>query len=387
MQNYKNGKWAKQIIAMQNPDGGWDCFHTLRGDSKIPFTTETALSRLELLGYTAEDACIKKAIAYMEALLASSELPEGKEKSGDFTTFVDLIIAARIRRFTNQSVSANKIAENWAKVITSAFCSGAYSQNDYEVSYLQTFGRKPKGGRLIDFVSFYQVSLVCGMLDKQTECLMLDYILEHESGIYYVYESRLDVLPEEFSSKKASRYLAAIELLARYESGKEKLSFVHEWLKINQLSDGTWDMGATAKDGVFFPLSDRWNTKSRVKDCTYRIGKLVDEINRGGSVMQGYCGHDCAKCVTYLATQSDSDILRKRVQRFYKEEFGRDIPLGKLNCAGCKKDNVFEPCLECPFRKCCKNRGIEACNGCSEYPCKSLEDYQAKYVNKCNQIK
>lgn len=29
MQNYRNGKWANQIISMQHPDGSWGCFHTL----------------------------------------------------------------------------------------------------------------------------------------------------------------------------------------------------------------------------------------------------------------------------------------------------------------------------------------------------------------------
>ena len=50
MQNYRNGKWANQIISMQHPDGSWGCFHTLRGDSDTPITTEMALFRLELLG-------------------------------------------------------------------------------------------------------------------------------------------------------------------------------------------------------------------------------------------------------------------------------------------------------------------------------------------------
>lgn len=43
MQNYRNGKWANQIIFMQHPDGSWGCFHTLRGDSDTPMTTEKAL--------------------------------------------------------------------------------------------------------------------------------------------------------------------------------------------------------------------------------------------------------------------------------------------------------------------------------------------------------
>ena len=275
MPNYRNGKWANQIISMQHPDGSWGCFHTLRGDSDTPMTTEMALLRLELLGYTAEDKCIKRAIAHMETLLHTGELPEGKEKTSDFETFVDLIVAARIRRFTDRCESANEIAGKWAQVITKAFSSGTYSRTDYDACYAQVFGRKPKGGRLTDFVNFYQLSILPGMLDKKTESLMLDYVLRHEDGIYYVYENRLDKVPDEFQSKKASRYLAAIELLTRYESGKDKLSFAYDWLKANQQADGFWDMGATAKDGVYFPLSDRWDKIARAVDCTYRIKKVL----------------------------------------------------------------------------------------------------------------
>ena len=281
MHNYKIGKWANRIISMQHPDGSWGCFHTLRGNSDTPMTTETALLRLELLGYTAEDGCIKRAITHMQTLLHTGELPEGNEKTSDFETFVDLIVAARIRIFTNQCESANEIADKWAQVITKAFGSGAYSQTDYDACYTQMFGRKPKGGRLTDFVNFYQLSILSGMLDKNTEGLMLNYVLRHEGGIYYVYENRLDKVPDEFQSKKASRYLAAIELLARYESGKDKLSFVYDWLKANQQADGNWDMGAEAKDGVYFPLSDRWDKTTRITDSTFRIGKIKSKILDG----------------------------------------------------------------------------------------------------------
>ena len=236
--NYRNGKRANRIISMQHPDGSWGCFHTLRGGSDTPMTTERALTRLEQLSYTAEDECIKKAIAYMQTLLHTGELPEGKEKSNDFETFVDLIVTARIRRFTDRCESANEIAEKWAQVITQAFSSGRYSQTDYDMCYTQVFGRKPKGGSLTDFESFYQLSILPSMLDKQTESLMLDYVLKHEGGIYYVYESCLDIVPDEFRSKKASRYLAAIELLTRYESAKEKLAFAHDWLIANRQFTG-----------------------------------------------------------------------------------------------------------------------------------------------------
>ena len=99
-----------------------------------------------------------------------------------------------------------------------------------------------------------------------------------------------------------------------------------------------------------------------------------------------YCGHDCSKCVTYIATQTNNEDLRRQAQSFYKESFGLDIPLEKFHCDGGRSKNVFELCKECPFKKCCIEHGIDACSKCSEYPCKDISDYQEKYVNKCNQL-
>lgn len=99
-----------------------------------------------------------------------------------------------------------------------------------------------------------------------------------------------------------------------------------------------------------------------------------------------YCGHDCAKCVTYVATQRNDGDLRKQSQRYYKGTFGVDLPLEKFNCEGGRANNVFELCKGCPFVKCCKDRGVDSCSKCPEYLCKGISEYQAKYVNKCNQI-
>ena len=100
-----------------------------------------------------------------------------------------------------------------------------------------------------------------------------------------------------------------------------------------------------------------------------------------------YCGHDCSKCVTYIATQTNNEGLRRQAQSFYKESFGLDIPIEKFYCDGGRSQNVFELCKECPFKKCCIERGIDACGKCSEYPCNDISDYQEKYVNKCNQLR
>lgn len=102
--------------------------------------------------------------------------------------------------------------------------------------------------------------------------------------------------------------------------------------------------------------------------------------------MPCYCGHDCARCNTYIATQRNDDKLRKQSQRFYKETFGLDIALEEFNCEGGRSDNRFGLCRDCPFVKCCKEHHAASCSECPEYPCKEILDYQIKYVNKSNQL-
>ena len=45
--------------------------------------------------------------------------------------------------------------------------------------------------------------------------------------------------------------------------------------------NGMWDMGAAAKDHLYFPLSDHWRSeKTRELDCTERINHLLGKLMR-----------------------------------------------------------------------------------------------------------
>ena len=71
---YKSGIWAEEIISMQQPDGSWGYFHTLSQPTKEqPITTEQALRRLKILGFTKDDTPIMNAIQYMETCLQNPE--------------------------------------------------------------------------------------------------------------------------------------------------------------------------------------------------------------------------------------------------------------------------------------------------------------------------
>jgi hypothetical protein len=80
--DYKNGKWAKKIIDLQHIDGSWGFFHTLSNPtSEQPMTTEQALRRLEILGFTSDDKPIKKALKYMHSCLTGKvHFPDRENK-------------------------------------------------------------------------------------------------------------------------------------------------------------------------------------------------------------------------------------------------------------------------------------------------------------------
>jgi len=279
MQNFKTGKWANKIIACQKRDGSWGNFHSLSSKAAEPYTTEYALHRLEILGFTIEDACIQQAVSYMnDCLVGKTNIPDRSEKSCDWKVFYDLMLSTWIRRFTDNNEPANRIASSWSNIIQNAFSDGEYSHQKYSDAYIATFGNKPYGGRLTDFVSFYQISLLRDQLNEPLENAMFDYVLHHKSGIYYTYENSIAILPKHFQHKQTSRYLGAIELLSGYRRNQHKLHFATEWLSNQRLNNGKWDMGIVSKDGLYFPLSDRWDTETRMNDCTLRIERILNKI-------------------------------------------------------------------------------------------------------------
>lgn len=283
MVDYRNSKWASEIIGLQKDDGSWGYFHTLSNPSKRnPITTEQAIRRLEILGYTINDEPIIKAVSYMQdCLTGKKEIPDRREKLHNWDIFTAIMLSTWIRRFTKNDYNANNVAKKWTEIISCAFEKGVYDNNRYVETYKKVYRLLPKGGRLLDLATFYQISLITGTLDDKIALALMNYILQHQTGIYYIYGKQLSILPQIFKSKEASRYIAAIELLAEYRI-PGKFTFVLEWLNNNKESEGYWDMGSTVKDGVRFPLSDSWRKKElRVKDCTYRISKLIENIEIG----------------------------------------------------------------------------------------------------------
>jgi hypothetical protein len=287
MINY-DSKWVKQILDLQHEDGSWGYFHTLSNPTKTqPMTTEQALRRLRILGLTKDDEPIKRAIAYMERLL-TGEMPDPDriEKSPSWAVNRPRLIAADILRFDRTNSVALRIAKRWVSVMEQACATGAVDFDTYLSCYLNEFNiplmknadiAKKQCGN--DICNYYPAVMYAGLLTERTENAWLDYLLQYQGGMYYVYGNLLNIVPAEFASGQTSYWLAALEVIADYRLAPEKLGFVVDYLMQNQLSPGVWDLGQKAKDGLYFPLSDAWRkAEDRQRDCTVRIQKLLDKL-------------------------------------------------------------------------------------------------------------
>ena len=279
--DHKSGKWAKEILSLVNSEGNWGNFHTLSVPVKgKALTTEQAIRRLYILGYTKDDEVIAKVIKQMEeSVKGKRKIDDYFEKKHDWLFFEKLMLASWIRRFDPLNVYALEIAKEWGIIAEKAFASGKYNEVDDVKAFTEWKGRKPKSGFETGFGMLYHAVLLKDILPEETEKAFIDYYLERPEGMGYIYNNKLSVLPENFESREASCYLAAIEVLAEYKCTKEKLAFVKDWLYKNMDENGQWDFGSKANDKVYFPLSDSWRDKeNRKKDSTERVMKLLSKI-------------------------------------------------------------------------------------------------------------
>lgn len=277
--DHKNGKWAKQILALRREDGLWGNFHALSSPVKS-YTTEQALRRLRFLGYTIEDEPIQTAVTRMVLCIKGErKIDSYYEKKHDWPLFEKLMLSAWIRLFDPQNSAALQVAREWAALAEQAFEGGSYHQANDRRAFMELHGRKPKSTFETGFGMFYHAALLKDVLSPKTENLFLEYYLSKPDGMFYLYDRPLCQPPEIFASRASSHYLAALEVLAEYHSAKEKLQFAADWLSANRDETGRWDFGPKANDGIYFPLSDSWRkVEDRKKDCTERVVAFLNKI-------------------------------------------------------------------------------------------------------------
>ena len=90
--------------------------------------------------------------------------------------------------------------------------------------------------------------------------------------------------------------------------------------------------------------------------------------------MVSFCGLVCSECPAYIVTQEDNDEKRAGVAQMWSEQYGMEIKPSDINCDGCVSDSkrLIGHCHVCEIRICGKQKGVENCAHCDEYPCATL---------------
>lgn len=81
-----------------------------------------------------------------------------------------------------------------------------------------------------------------------------------------------------------------------------------------------------------------------------------------------YCGLYCGACSIAMHGKTAST-----------DKFAAclgSVPKEDLICGGCKSDMVYFGCSICTLRSCAREKNVEHCTDCSDYPCKSYIMWQ-----------
>jgi hypothetical protein len=88
------------------------------------------------------------------------------------------------------------------------------------------------------------------------------------------------------------------------------------------------------------------------------------------------CGLNCANCDIYMASHGDEDA-RKSIVDWFRDERNIDLDPEQVRCEGCMGDSERHWSPDCGMMTCAKERELEHCFECGEFPCSRNEEFSA----------
>ncbi len=84
--------------------------------------------------------------------------------------------------------------------------------------------------------------------------------------------------------------------------------------------------------------------------------------------MTGFCGYNCDLC----AARSDDPAMRQKLVDGWRKLFGHQAYTAEnVRCDGCRADGRLAD-KSCQVRPCAKEKGVESCGLCADFPCKNV---------------
>ena len=85
-----------------------------------------------------------------------------------------------------------------------------------------------------------------------------------------------------------------------------------------------------------------------------------------------YCGLFCGACEIQGAYRRQLETGKEARWEDLPAAFARYIRKAKVECNGCRSDNVFAGCGGCGIRTCARARKVDFCCECGDYPCDTI---------------
>jgi len=85
------------------------------------------------------------------------------------------------------------------------------------------------------------------------------------------------------------------------------------------------------------------------------------------------CGLYCGVCSIYIAHRDDNLKFKEILLPVYKA-FAKSVD--DISCTGCLSEGiVFPVCRVCAIKNCTKDKGIDGCHQCDDFPCKFIDNF------------
>jgi hypothetical protein len=74
-------------------------------------------------------------------------------------------------------------------------------------------------------------------------------------------------------------------------------------------------------------------------------------------------------CGVYIATRDNNQKFKEKLTTVY------NVPVEQIDCQGCLSNRVFPYCQVCPIKSCARDKKIEGCFQCGDFPCKLIDEF------------
>jgi len=106
-----------------------------------------------------------------------------------------------------------------------------------------------------------------------------------------------------------------------------------------------------------------------LKDQCFAVEEVLANMAKSKDKMIGYCGYNCHLC----AARSDDVNVRKKLVDAWRKYLGHQhYTAENVACEGCKSEGDKIADKQCKARPCAREKGLESCAQCNEFPCKKM---------------